>query len=380
MSFFQVVLLVLVIAGSAGAVAYYMERRSRRTVTKITPYTEGLRAVLEDDPGRAIHRFREAVSADTANVDAYIRLGSLYADTGDLQRAIKIHRSLTLRADLTGKQKIEIYRALAQDYLKREDPAHAQEALNHVLAVAKKDTWALETKSNLLAASGDWNGAFEAAEKLNGAGDPASNRRLAVLKSMEAQRLCKAGKERDGRIQFREAIKYDFAFVAPYLYWGDSYIREDRAVDAVKIWKRLLEVNSDESYLVFKRLETHLFELGRFSEIEQIYRKVTHDHPQNVHAYIALAKFLEKRGDAGDAISVLRNGLTRNASSLWLRRRLIKLFSDVNDVEQVMELARDILALVMTEDYEFSCSACNHKSREPLWQCPECNKLDTFNV
>ena len=375
-----VILILLLVASAAGGVAYYMDRRGRGVVTRMTPYTEGLRAILEADPMRAIQRLKETVAADTANIDAYIRLGTLYADTGDLQRATKIHRSLTLRADLTAKQKLEVYRALANDYIKAADSTRTLESVNHILSLSKKDSWALEKKVDLLTARGDWNGAFETAQKLNGIGTIASNRRLAVLKTMEGLRLCKEGKERDGRIQFREAIKYDFSFVAPYLYWGDSYVREDRIEDAVKIWKRLLEVNSDESYLVFERLETQLFELGRFSEIEQIYRKVNRDHPQNVHAYTALARFLEKRGDAGDAVTVLRNGLEQNPGSLWLRRRLIQLFADVNDVEQVIEMARDILSRVMEDHYEYTCSACGHKSREPLWLCPQCKKLDTYCV
>jgi lipopolysaccharide biosynthesis regulator YciM len=380
MTFSGVLLLLILVAVASGGVAYYMDRHGRGVVSRITPYTEGLRAILEADPTRAIQKLKETVATDTTNVDAYVRLGTLYADTGDLQRAIKIHRSLTLRADLTAKQKLEVYRALAQDYIKVGDSTRILEAVNHILSQSKKDNWALEMKTNLLSARGDWNGAFEAADKLNGIGTVASNRRLAVLKTMEGRRLCKEGKERDGRIQFREAIKYDFAFVAPYLYWGDSYVREERTEDAVKIWKRLLEVNSEKSYLVFERLETHLFELGRFSEIEQIYRKVNRDHPQNVHAYTALARFLEKRGDAADAISVLRYGLDRNPESLWLRRRLIQLFADVNDVEQVIEMAREILSRVMEDRYEFTCSACGQKSREPLWQCPACKKLDTYGV
>lgn len=380
MTFGALLLVLLLIAGAAGAVAYYMDRRGRGIITRISPYTDGLLAILEVDPMRAIQRLREAVAADTSNIDAYIRLGTLYADTGDLPRAIKLHRSLTLRADMSAKQKLEVYRALANDYMKAGDSTRTLEAVNHLLSQSKKDSWALEMKTNLLSTRGDWNGAFETAVKLNGLGTSASNRRLAVLKTMEGLRLCRENKERDGRIQFREAIKYDFAFVAPYLYWGDSYVREDRTEDAVKIWKRLLEVNSDKSYLVFERLETHLFELGRFSEIEQIYRKVNRDHPQNVHAYTALARFLEKRGDAGDAITVLRNGLEQNPNSLWLRRRLIQLFADVNDVEQVIEMAREILARVMEDHYEFTCSACGYVSHEPLWLCPKCSKLDTFGV
>ena len=46
----------------------------------------------------------------------------------------------------------------------------------------------------------------------------------------------------------------------------------------------------------------------------------------------------------------------------------------------VIELARDILGRVMKTQYEFTCTNCGHVATEPLWLCPRCNKLDTFNA
>ncbi len=380
MSFSESLALLFLLVIAAGAAYYYVQKRERVNVTPISPYTEGLRALLEKDPIRALHKLREAVSADSSNVDAYLRLGTLFAETNDLTKAIKIHRLLTFRADLSSAQKVEVYRALAEDYLKAADAARALEAVEHILMLSKKDKWALEKKMELLIAQQNWAAAFEAAEKLNQTGGSVAPRTMAVLKVQEGLRHCAEKKERDGRIQFREAIHFDSAYVAPYLYWGDSYIREDRIEDAIKIWRRLLEVNPARAYLAFDRLETYLFDLGRFEEVETIYRTVIREHPQNVHAFVALSRFLDKRGDRGDAIAVLHEGLQHNPESIWLRRRLIQQYGEMRDVERVLGLSREILSRVMKEGYDYRCSNCGHVSREPLWSCPQCRKLDTFNV
>lgn len=327
-----------------------------------------------------MHKLRETVNADSSNVDAYLRLGSLFAETNDLPRAIKIHRLLTFRADLSSAQKVEVYRALADDYLRAVDNPRALEALEHILTLSKRDRWALEKKMELQIVQSDWAGAVETAEKLNQAGGNVAPRHMAVLKVQEGLRLCREKKERDGRIQFREAIKFDNAYAAPYLYWGDSYIRESRTEDAIRIWRRLLEVNPARAHLVFDRLETYLFDLGQFSEIEEIYRSVTRTHPQNIHAYAALSKFLEKRGDRGDALAVLHEGLNHNPESIWLRRRMIQLYGEMRDVDRVLSVSREILSRVMKEGYDFRCTDCGHISNEPLWQCPKCRRLDTFGV
>ncbi|MCC6476251.1 tetratricopeptide repeat protein [bacterium] len=378
--FVNFLFLLLVVVGGVGAAMYFREWKVRRQGAPVTPYAEGLKAVLDKDYPRAIQKLRETVTADTNNLDAYLRLGHLYAESGDLSRAIKIHRALTLRSDLVDRQKLDVYRALAEDYMQVPDLPKALESVHHMLAVSKKDPWALEKRSDILAQQGDWNGAFESASKLNGTSAASTPRRMAILKTLEGARLCEGGKERDGRIQFREAIKHDAALSAPYLFWGDSYVRERRIEDAVKIWRRLLDVNPAQSYVAFDRLESQLFDLGRFSEIEQIYRTVIRTWPQNVHAYAALSKFLRKKGDAGGAITVLRDGLDHNPESLWMRRRLIRMFHDVHDVDGVLQMSRDILSRVMKENYEYTCNNCGHVSREPIWHCPKCGKVDTYNV
>ncbi|MCL4306112.1 tetratricopeptide repeat protein [bacterium] len=380
MSFFEFLFLLLLVAGGIGAATYFKDWKVRRSVSQTTPYAEGLKAVLDGDTARAIQKLRETVTSDTENIDAYLRLGALYAQSGDLARAIKIHRSLTLRGDISDRQKLDVYRALTDDYLRAGDTGRALECVNQMLGVSKKDAWALQNKSELLASQGQWQQAYETAEKLNGLSTSSAARRLAILKTLEGQRICSGGKERDGRIQFRQAIKHDAMLVAPYLYWGDSYVREGRIEDAVKIWRRLIDVNPAQSYVAFERLESQLFDLGRFSEIEQIYRSVIQSYPQNVHAYAALSRFLRKKGDAGGAITVLRDGLEQNPDSLWLRRRLIRLYHDVHDVDGVLNMSRDVLSRVMKENYEYSCSSCGHVSREPIWLCPQCHKVDTYNV
>ncbi len=380
MTFFEFLFLLIIVGGGIGAASYFRDWKVRRNVSPLTPYAEGLRAILDGDTNRAIQKLRETVAADTNNIDAYLRLGALYAQTGDISRATKIHKALTLRGDLVDRQKLDIYRALTEDYVKSGDTNRALESVNQMLGISKKDPWALQQKSELLATQGQWHAAYESAEKLNGHGSTSTGRRLAVLKTLDGVRLCTSGKERDGRIQFRQAIKHDATLVAPYLYWGDSYVRENRTEDAVKIWRRLIDVNPAQSYVAFERLESQLFDLGRFSEIEQIYRSVLSNYPQNVHAYAALSRFLRKKGDAGGAITILRDGLEQNPESLWLRRRLIRMYHDVHDVDGVLNMSRDVLSRVMKENYEYSCSNCGNVSREPLWVCPKCSKVDSYNV
>jgi lipopolysaccharide biosynthesis regulator YciM len=139
MTFSEAILLLALIFVVAGGAYLYLQRRDRATVHPVTPYAEGLRAILDGDRLKALQRLKDCVTSDSSNVDAYLRLGTLSAEMDDLPRAIKIHRALTFRADLSQAQKIEVYRALAQDYLRTSDVSRALESIEQVLSLNKKD-------------------------------------------------------------------------------------------------------------------------------------------------------------------------------------------------------------------------------------------------
>lgn len=373
-------LFILLVVIGAILLFIYLQLRGARRVTVQAPYTEALHALLSGDKTRALQKLRETVQRDTNNIDAYIRLGCVLFEMDDQARALKVHRMLALRADLTNVQRTEVYRAIADDYAAMGDIPRALEYLDQILRISKRDLATLRKKQILLEKQQDWAAAFETAQKLRSLNGEVSPRRLAILRSQEGLQLAQKGKEREGRLRFRDAAKFDVRCPAPILYWGDSYIRESRTQDAVNIWKRLLDRNPADSYLVFDRLANNLFELGRFSEIEQIYRDVLRQHPKNVHAYVALSKFLERRGDRTEEIAVLEEGLGKNPESLWLRRRLVRIYGELGDMDRLLVLSRDILARVMKEAYEFTCSECSYVTREALWHCPNCGALDTFGV
>jgi len=373
-------LFILIVIGAAVLLFTYLQHRESHKTPVQSPYTEALHGLLSGDKTRALQKLRETVQRDTGNIDAYIRLGQLLFEMNEQMRGLKVHRMLTLRADLSNPQRIEVYRALARDYATLGDIPRALECLDQILRISKRDLAALREKQALLEKHQDWAAAFETAQKLQSLDGGVSPRRLALLKVQEGLKLAQKGKERDGRLCLREATKYDTRCPAPFLYWGDSYIREGRIEDAVNIWRRLLERNPAASYIVFDRLASNLFELGRFNEIEQIYRDVLRKHPQNVHAYVALSKFLQKRGDRAESIAVLEDGLEKNPESLWLRRLLVRVYGEQGDTSRLVTLTRDILARVMKEAYEFTCSECRHVTREPLWHCPKCGALDSFGV
>jgi lipopolysaccharide biosynthesis regulator YciM len=76
-----------------------------------------VRYVISDDPDAAIEALSDAARLGSPEaVETYLALGALFRRTGDLARAIRLHRNMLLRPGLDPVRRQEIERELAEDY------------------------------------------------------------------------------------------------------------------------------------------------------------------------------------------------------------------------------------------------------------------------
>ena len=64
-------------------------------------YTKALNAIIQGDKKIAIKHLRDVVKQDTSHIDAYLQIGNILREEGNVEGAIKIHRSLTMRPNLS---------------------------------------------------------------------------------------------------------------------------------------------------------------------------------------------------------------------------------------------------------------------------------------
>src|SRR4030066_876652 len=80
-------------------------------------FVEGLMALASGNHKVAYQKFRSVVQQDTENVDAYLMLGNLLRQRGKAEKALQIHKELTIRPSLTEAKRIQVQKSLADDYL-----------------------------------------------------------------------------------------------------------------------------------------------------------------------------------------------------------------------------------------------------------------------
>lgn len=342
-------------------------------------YTKALNYLITGEKNKALEKLRETVRLDTSNIDAYVKIGDILREQGSADRAIKIHRGLTIRRELTSGQKITILESLIKDYQAAEKYDRAIQAGQKLLEITNHDTWAQEIMLRLHEGAGDWEKAFVTVKKIQKAKGQKDNQLLALFKVESGLKIIEEGKERDGRIKFREAIKLDKKCPPAYLYLSDSYIRENRYKDALTELERFSTQVPQLSYLGFARIKEILFHEGIFGEVENIFESLLQKNPGVESIRFQLADIYERKGELEQAIDLCLEALEQNPDSQQAKRYLAKFLAQKGETEEALQYALDLAENLMDKKNEqFTCKKCFFASDEPRWRCPNCHEWNTF--
>ena len=110
-------LIVILLFLSAIIVFIYFSFLKNNKSTNIKElYAEGLDMLVSGKRQRAFKNFKEIVDKDSNNIKAYIRLGQVLREGGKVAKAIKMHKNLLIRKNITNYELIELHKNLALDY------------------------------------------------------------------------------------------------------------------------------------------------------------------------------------------------------------------------------------------------------------------------
>ncbi len=317
-----------------------MGRRGRRKQTGQgqLSYVEALRHLVDGEVDLAYSRLVETVRDDTSNIDAYILLGDILRRRGNLERALKIHKDVTVRTDLSPHTNRMLLKSLSLDYLAARRWGAAERTLNELDRITRGDDWARLRLLKVYEAQKDWGAAFELARNLEDH-PQVGTARIARYRVEQALEMGLEGQYHRARVVLKDALKYDPACADAYGMIGDFYAEEDRIEDALEWWEKVADKVPDRAAEVFDRLEESLYELGEFERMSGIYERFIDANPENVEAALAFAHFLERKGEVPRAIELLERCRARSADPARLDRSLVLLYYRGGDSEKALNLA-----------------------------------------
>ena len=320
MELFYIPVLIII---TIGGLWFFYIKPSRKKQTDIT-YLDALNAMLLADKRKAIALLSNIVKKDSEHINAYLQLGNLLRED-DPDRAIKIHQMLTVRQSLPKETRVEILKSLSLDYDRVGDLEKAKIEAEKVLKIDKSNHWAPSFLLMIAEKTEDWDYAEKKAkevQKIKGINDKID---LSVYTLQKGVKYLKNNNIEEAENLFREAINESPNYGLPFKYLGDIKHLNRDLVKAVENWEKYMELSPLESHTVFDNIETALFDLGRYSEVEKFYRKVLNENPSDINAGLRLANVLNEKGENKAAISLIDQFISQNESSISVMLMKLKL-------------------------------------------------------
>jgi lipopolysaccharide biosynthesis regulator YciM len=344
------------------------------------PYVQALMLLIDGDRARAFEKLQTAVRSGLAPTDAFIRLGRMLREDGDATKALQIHKSLTVKDNLSRDEKVELFENIAEDYSALGRPDQAVSVLESaVRKLSLKDAEVyriLARESHRLGRTENAYGYLRDLKKLGKLGD----REIALYLATAGEDMGRKPEHlRDARRTLQRAIKHDENCAPAHLALGDVEEKDNEEAAAIEHWRRAAVLSPDLSRAALNRLGKLLFDRGTFSEIERIYREVLEARPDDEPATLGLAAFYRKQGRVEDAIAMLEEYRSSHPGSVEGTLLLTGMYAAARDTA-TLERFLDQNEAEIIRNERFVCERCGHQSDVMRWHCVRCNAFDTFTA
>jgi lipopolysaccharide biosynthesis regulator YciM len=342
------------------------------------PYVDGIAALIDGETEKALGLFKQAVREEPQNVDAYLRLGDVLRESGDVPRAIQIHRELTVRTGVGKPSMARIMLSLARDYVRSKRYDRASATYENLLKLQPQHEMALRELLEVYEEMGEWDKAYLTRREISKITKTDDTHDLALYKAYVGKRYLDGGRLKEAESSLKDAIKIDSECVPGYLYLGDLYYQEGKIDDAISSWRRIVTMFPEVAYVTFRRLEKAFYEKGRFEKIIDLYNDVLERNPGDVRTLMTLAYIQRRKGNLDDAIGLSKTALEFDPDSRSVKQALARLYYEKGEIERSLKTMVEAFNGFPTDDETYTCENCGHRVNEALWRCPRCDHWETF--
>ena len=336
---------IIVLVGTA-FLFYYFKPQKKERIESI--YTKALNAMIRGDSRTALTHLRDVVKQDTDHIDAYLQMGNILRREENPLAAKKIHQSLMVRPNLSKQILLDIHMALALDFELLGDLAKAQNEAELILKIDKKNLWANEFLLTVFEKQKKWDKAAIVSKTVQRIKQHKNNQQVAKFLVFQGMDKIDKGQESEALSIFNKAVKIAPDYGLSYLRLGDYYSDKRDLTKAIENWEKFAIYDPKDSHKVYSKIESALFDLGRFSEVEKFYERILDNDPLNLTALAKLANVLEEKGDHRDALNLVDEALSKNDLSVHAHLMKLKLSLQVSKPHELSNYIDKIIQLLTT--------------------------------
>lgn len=352
----------------AAAAALLLAERLRRRRDETSAVLKGVRSVISGHPDAAIEALSDAARLGTPHaVETYLALGALFRRTGDLARAVRLHRNMLLGRALDPARRAEVERELAEDYRRSGMLAEAAEIYERL---APGDAAAAEGLRDVRIDQGDLDGAIAVQRRLGGAlSDPV----LSHLIAARAREVIAADPAR-GAALAAEAVAASPAADA-LLALAEAEAARGEGAAALEAMGRALDADPRAETLAWPALAR----VADPGEAERFVRARLAVRSGDAALYLLLGRVLHRSGRNPEALAVLRGALDRDATGeVTVAMRELLRESQSAGPDDLAARHDLLVAALLRRARPLRCARCGADAPARAWRCRRCGAFEPY--
>lgn len=371
-------LTILIILGSAIlvlAVLLWFQRKRRRG-TRRSAYIDALYALIEGRRDDALRLLTIAVKNGESDIDAYLQLGNLLREKERPEKALQLHRGLSVRRDLGYEEEKRIQLAIADDLASLD---RIDKSISTLEAVhrRKKDREVILKLHVLYHRAGEYEHAHDMLKELSRLDNKITAMERAAYLATVSYSLYRTGAAEEAKKYLGKAEREHRQSPAALYVAGTLAMEEQDMKTAARMWERLLHIDVTYFADVIPLLEKTLYQSGRFQELERLLDNLIETNPGRPSLVGSLASFFEKKGELERAVDILESERESFDLGPIVSAKLAALYIQTGRPEESRRLL-EALETNMKQPAIYYCAACGNHADIPLAYCSDCARFNTF--
>ena len=317
-------------------------------------------------------------SVDPETIELHFALGNLFRRRGEIERAIRMHSSLTNRPDLNDEHRLHALYELGQDYLKAGLLDRAEEALTKLEGTAwagRAQTWLLE----IYELEKDWDKAVRTAGRVEKEGGESRQKEIAQFHCERATTSLARSLAGEARAHAEAALRVNRKAVRANLILGDIEAHLKNHEAAIAAWLNI--ESQDPRYLaqVAARLMDAHRALGRAQAGAQLLKSLVQRYPSADLLEHAFQATLDAEG-AEAAYGLVREELRKHPTLAGLDKLLeAQLLAAPPERSADLSLIKSLIHAHTEKLARYACENCGFKAKQFFWRCPGCGEWETYS-
>lgn len=373
-------LLGIPIVFGLGWFAARMDARALVSESKTLPggYFKGLNFLLNEQPDKAIDTFIEIVQLDAETAELHFALGSMFGRRGEVDRAIRIHQSLLSRSDLPAAQRLQAQYELGRDFFRAGLLDRSEETFNQLLDTPYRQE-ARRALLDIYQRLKEWPRAIDEANGLRVQEKGGWQPEVAQFHCELAEMAIKRDKVGLAMAHLTEAAKINPQNIRAYILRGDALYAQGKVSEALDAWQTISDIDISYSALVAQKIMDAYVSMGRSKEGVELLRSYVEKLP-SIDFIGVLFQVEGETGGAEAAYTLVRDALRRAPSLLGLEKLLeARMRMSKEDNLSDLTLVKDLVHSYAHNLSRYQCHHCGFKARQFYWQCPGCNRWETYS-